>query len=128
MFAVSVTFLSMSQAATAVCGDDAVATLSALSCPLASMAGVTHGKNFVGDVLLETDVVRGRPGTMSGLSESILGCPKPEGKRCNIFRGTTGVLRFRHPSTVEANPGHSARTSFCSQACTNILSRMNPFA
>lgn len=67
MFAVSVTFLSMSQAATAVCGDDAVATLSALSRPLASMAGVTHGKNFVGDVLLEIDVVRERPGTMSGL-------------------------------------------------------------
>lgn len=29
---------------TAVCGDDAVVTLSALLCPLASVAGMTHGK------------------------------------------------------------------------------------
>lgn len=59
----------MSQAATAVCGHGAVASLSALPCPLASMAAMTHGKNFVGDVLLETGVVRGRPVTMTGVSD-----------------------------------------------------------
>lgn len=85
---------------------------------------MTHAKNFVDDVILETDVVRGRLDTMSGLPESIVGSPKPERKSCNLFRGTTalGVLPFGHPIRIEANPGHAARTRFCCPACTNILS------
>lgn len=70
--------MGVSQAVTAVCGNGAMASSSALSCPPATMAGMTHGKDFVGDVLLETDAARGRHGTMVGLSESMLGSPKPE--------------------------------------------------
>jgi len=70
----------------AVLGDDAVASPSAPSCPCTTIAGMTPGKGFVGGVLLETDAARGRPDTTSGLSESVLGSPKPEEKRWKIFR------------------------------------------
>lgn len=59
--------MSMSQAVTTVWGDGALASSSAPSCLSAIVAAMTHGEDFVGNVLLETDATRGRPGIMGGL-------------------------------------------------------------
>lgn len=82
-----------------------MATLSAPWSAPASMTGTTHGEDFVGDVLLETDAARGTPDTMSVFSKSLLGSPKPEEKMRNIFRGShwTTVLPVGHPSRMEVN-------------------------
>lgn len=120
----------MFEAATAVWGDRAMASTSALSCPPPTMAGMAHGEDLMGGMLLDTDAARGRPGTMSGLFESMLGPLKPEEKRCNFFRGShwSAVLPFGHLSRMEANPGHAARTWSCSQAHTNLFSQHEPFS
>ena len=55
------------------------------------MAGMTHGKDFMGDVLLETDAARGRPGTKSGLSESVLDLLNLKKRGATFLEGPTGA-------------------------------------
>lgn len=86
--------MSMSQAATAVSGDCAVASSLAPWCHPATVAGMTHSEDFVGDVLLLTDVAAGRCGTTNGLSESMLASPKPEERGATFLEGPTGALSF----------------------------------
>lgn len=116
--------MSTSQAATAVYGDCAMASSSAPSCPPATMAGMAHTKDFTSDVLLETGAARGKPDTISRLSEPMLGSPKLEEKSWNIFRGShwSRVMPFGHPSRMEANPRS------CSQAHTNLFSQHEPLS
>lgn len=121
--------MSMSQAATAVHGDCAVASSLAPWCHPATVAGMTHGEDFVGDVLLSTDVAAGRCGTMNGLSESMLASPKPEERGATFLEGPTGALScslatqagWRKTQGTLLGPGLVSRLILISFSSTNSV-------